>query len=89
MRAWGGAGRASETGQDGRHLRRGSGKLDTGVQGHRGTREPAGEGRKSGTTKGVVGVPLRPVVGQGHFPALPESCLVAVLTRPSGTALWG
>ena len=37
----------------------------------------------------VVGVPLRPVVGQGHFPALPESCLVAVLTRPSGTALWG
>ena len=38
---------------------------------------------------GVVGVPLRPVVGQGHFPALPESCLVAVLTRPSGSALWG
>ena len=27
-------------------------------------------------------------VGQGHFPAVPEG-LVAVLTRPSGTALWG
>ena len=37
---------------------------------------------------GVVGVPLRPVVVQGHFPAVPES-LVAVLTRPSGSALWG
>ena len=31
------------------------------------------------TTVGVV---------QGHFPALPEG-LVAVLTRPSGSALWG
>ena len=29
-----------------------------------------------------------PLWGRGHFPALPESCLFAVL-RPSGSALWG
>ena len=36
----------------------------------------------------VVGRPTTVGVVQGHFPALPEG-LVAVLTRPSGSALWG
>ena len=36
----------------------------------------------------VVGRTTTVGVVQGHFPALPD-CLVAVLTRPSGTALWG
>ena len=37
----------------------------------------------------VVGRTTTVGVVQRHFPALPESCLVAVLTRPSGSALWG
>ena len=36
----------------------------------------------------VVGRTTAVGVVQGHFPAVPEG-LVAVLTRPSGTALWG
>ena len=36
----------------------------------------------------VVGRTTTVGVVQGHFPAVPD-CLVAVLTRPSGTALWG
>ena len=39
-------------------------------------------------TMHVIGQTTAVGVVQGHFPALPDSCLVAVLTRPSGSALW-
>ena len=50
----------------------------------------AGEQQNRHEVGWLLSVPrYGPLWGRDIVPALPESCLVAVLTRPSGSALWG